>query len=121
MTVFLFALVSVLFLVGGQASLKYGLIRSGGISGESMLMLGTWGKVMSEPYVLTGFALYGVASALWLRVLSELELSLAYPIVSLSYAFSLIAGRWLFHDDMNFARIGGVVLIILGAFVVSRS
>ena len=84
MTIFLFALVSVLVLVGGQASLKYGLIRSGGISGESMLVLGTWVKVMSEPYVLTGFALYGVASALWLRVLSELELSLAYPIVSLS-------------------------------------
>jgi multidrug transporter EmrE-like cation transporter len=119
MTIFLFALVSVLILVGGQASLKYGLIRSGGISGESMLVLSTWVKVMSEPYVITGF--YGVASALWLRVLSELELSLAYPIVSLSYAFSLIAGKWLFHDDLNPTRITGVVLIVLGAFVVSRS
>ena len=110
-----------MFLVGGQASLKYGLIRSGGISGESILVLGTWVKVMSEPYVLTGFALYGVASALWLRVLSELELSLAYPIVSLSYAFSLIAGKWLFHDELSLIRITGVALIILGAFVVSRS
>ena len=39
----------------------------------------------------------------------------------LSYAFSLIAGKWLFHDDLSLIRIAGVTLIILGALVVSRS
>lgn len=76
---------------------------------------------MGEPYLLTGFVLYSVALAVWLRVLSELELSLAYPLVSLSYAFSLVVGRWLFHHDLNFAQIAGVLLIIPRAIVVSRS
>ena len=121
MVVYLIALASVLLLVGGQASLKHGLIKSGGISSESMTMLSAWATVLSQPYVLIGFGLYGAASMLWLRVLTELELSRAYPLVSLSYAFSLVAGKWLFHDDLNVTRIVGVVLIIVGASVVSRS
>ena len=121
MPILLLALVSVLFLVGGQTSLKYGLVKTGGLSGESVRLLGTWISVLTEPYVVMGFALYGAASLMWLRVLSEMELSLAYPLVSLSYAFSLVIGRWLFQDQLSVARIVGVAIIILGAYVVSRS
>ncbi len=60
--------------------------------------MSTWIRVLTEPYILLGFGLYAAASLLWLRVLSELELSQAYPLVSLSYAFSLVIGRWLFDD-----------------------
>ena len=101
--------------------MKYGLIRTGGLSSESFGLAGAWIQVLTDPYILIGFALYGVASLLWLRVLSELELSLAYPLVSLSYVFSLIIGRWLFQDHVSFIRIVGVILICLGAFLVSRS
>ncbi len=86
-----------------------------------MLVARTWINLLTEPFVLIGFGLYGVASVVWLRVLSEHELSLAYPLISLSYAFSLVLGRWLFQDDLNLTRIAGVTLIILGAVVVSRS
>ena len=121
MPVLVLALITATFLVAGQTSLKHGLIRTGGVSGESMLMLGTWIKVLTEPYVLLGFGLYGAASLVWIRVLSEHELSLVYPLISLSYAISLVVGRWVFGDELNLARIIGVALIVLGAFVVSRS
>ena len=121
MTVTLLALVTAVFLVAGQTSLKHGLVRSGGITGDSMLLMATWVKVLTEPFVLLGFVLYGAASLVWLRVLSEHELSLAYPLISLSYALSLVVGRWFFQDDLNPTRIVGVALIVLGAFVVSRS
>ena len=121
MPVLLMALLTALLLVAGQTSLKQGLIRSGGISGETMLAMATWAKVLTEPYVLVGFVLYGAATLVWIRVLSEHELSLVYPLISLSYAISLIVGRWLFDDELNLTRIVGVVFIVVGAGVVSRS
>ena len=121
MPVLLLALITAVLLVMGQTSLKQGLIKSGGISGESVFLLGAWITVLIQPYVLLGFVLYGAASLVWLRVLSDQELSLVYPLISLSYAISLGVGRWLFHDDVNPTRIAGVILIVLGAIVVSRS
>ena len=121
MTVLLMALVVAIFLVAGQTSLKLGLDRTGGITGSSLTALSTWVTVLSHPLILLGFVLYGVASLIWLRILTEQELSLAYPLISLSYAISLIVGKWLFDDDMNIARISGVSLIVVGAIVVARS
>ena len=121
MPILLLALISALILAGGQTSLKHGLIQSGGFSGESLRAIGVWTRILTEPYVILGFVLYAAASILWLRVLSELEMSQAYPLISLSYAFSLVIGHWLFDDTLSFARIAGVIFIIIGAIVVARS
>ena len=86
-----------------------------------MTMYHAWFAVLTEPYVLGGLVLFGVAALVWLRVLSELQLSAAYPTISLSYAFSLVVGKWLFHDDLNPARIAGVAFIVVGALIASRS
>ena len=65
--------------------------------------------------------LFFVAVPLWLRVLSELELSVAYPILSLSYALSLVVDKWFFQGELSLTRIIGVACIMLGALIVSRS
>ena len=115
------ALLTAVLLVAGQTSLKFGLIRSGGISSETTLAAADWIRVLTQPYVILAFGLYGLASLVWIRVLSEHQLSLVYPLISLGYAVSLVVGRLFFQDDLNAARIGGVALIVLGAFVVARS
>ena len=43
-----------------------------------------------SPMVLTGLTLYGVGTMLWLFALRELDLSLAYPFVAMS--FVMVAG-----------------------------
>ncbi len=115
------AIVVAILLVAGQTSLKYGLIRAGGLSGHSVVAIGTWTRLFVEPFVLLGFMLYGAASLVWLRVLSDQELSLAYPLISFSYAASLVVGSIVFHDHLSVTRVVGVAIIILGAVVVSRS
>jgi len=121
MTLLGMALIVALLLVAGQTCLKLGLDKTGGISGESLMVFQTWFTVLTNPMVILGFVLYGLASLLWLRVLTAQELSLVYPLISLSYAISLIVGKWLFDDDINITRLAGVSLIVLGAIVVSRS
>jgi drug/metabolite transporter (DMT)-like permease len=58
---------------------------------------------------------------LWLDVLSKLDFSMAFPMVSLTYVFSLVIGRFVFHETVSLSRVVGVVLILGGLLFVVRS
>jgi drug/metabolite transporter (DMT)-like permease len=81
----------------------------------------TFMKLLQTPWVIFGFACYGVSSILWLDVLSKLDFSLAFPMVSMTYLFTLLIGRFLFHENVGPERIFGVVLILCGLFFLVRS
>jgi drug/metabolite transporter (DMT)-like permease len=117
----LIALAAILLLVGGQTLLKIGLNDIGGISlfGDNPVasLLG----LFRTPWVILGLACYTLSSVLWLDVLSKLDFSLAFPMVSLTYVFQLVIGRFLFHEVVGWDRVVGVLLILAGLFFVVRS
>jgi drug/metabolite transporter (DMT)-like permease len=117
----LIALVAILLLVGGQTLLKVGLNEIGGISLFEGNPVGSLLGLFRTPWIIFGFVCYGVSAILWLDVLSKLDFSLAFPLVSLTYVFSLIIGRFIFHETVGLDRIVGVLLILGGLFFVVRS
>ena len=117
----LIALVAILLLVCGQTLLKLGLNDIGGISLFDGNPVGSLLSLLGTPWILLGFVLYGVSAVLWLDVLSKLDFSMAFPMVSLTYVFSLIIGRFVFHETVGPERILGVLLILGGLFFVIRS
>ena len=116
---FLLGLVSIMLLSAGQTSIKYGLTVIGGIS-LSDGVLGAF-KLFQTPWVFVGFALYGLSAVLWLDVLSKLDFSLAFPMVGLTYIFTLLIGRFFFGETVGWERMLGVGLIIFGIFFLVRS
>jgi drug/metabolite transporter (DMT)-like permease len=117
----LVALVAILLLVGGQTLLKLGLNDIGGVSLFGGDPVGSLLGLLRTPWVILGFGCYGVSAVLWLDVLSKLDFSMAFPMVSLTYVFSLVIGRFIFHETISLQRIVGVVLILGGLFFVVRS
>ncbi len=117
----LIALIAILLLVCGQTLLKLGLNDIGGISLFDGNPVGSLLGLLGTPWILVGFVLYGAAAVLWLDVLSKLDFSMAFPMVSLTYVFSLIIGRFVFHETVGPERILGVFLILGGLFFVIRS
>ncbi|MDH3675516.1 MAG: EamA family transporter [Anaerolineae bacterium] len=116
---FLLGLVSIMLLSAGQTSIKYGLTVIGGVS-LSDGVLGAF-KLFQTPWVFVGFALYGLSAVLWLDVLSKLDFSLAFPMVGLTYIFTLLIGRFFFGETVGWERMLGVGLIIFGIFFLVRS
>ncbi len=116
---FLLGLVAIMLLSAGQTALKAGLNAIGGIS----LADGPMGflKLFQTPWVIVGFACYGMSSILWLDVLSKLDFSLAFPMVGLTYVFTLLIGRFFFGEIVGWERIVGVSLILCGVFFLIRS
>jgi multidrug transporter EmrE-like cation transporter len=115
------ALIAILLLVGGQTLLKLGLNDIGGIRLFEGNPLGSLMGLFRTPWVLLGLACYGFSSVLWLDVLSKLDFSLAFPLVSLTYVFQLLIGRFIFQETVSMERIVGVLLILGGLFFVVRS
>ena len=115
----LLGLFSIMLLSAGQTSLKFGLNAIGGVSLSDGLA-GIF-KLLQTPWIIVGFGLYGLSAVLWLDVLSKLDFSLAFPMVGLTYVFTLLIGRFFFGETVGWERMLGVAFILCGIFFLVRS
>jgi drug/metabolite transporter (DMT)-like permease len=97
-----------------------------GVTGVQGAMAGGTGRfgivaLASNPYVLGGVLLHGGALVAWLFALRRVDLSFAYPFISLGFVLVLCLSAWLLDERINATRILGVALIIGGVFFVARS
>lgn len=109
------ALLQSAVLAFGQVFLKLGLSR--------MLPFGWNAEFWKSALLNWQFALSGIcfgsASLLWMHIIKHYPLSMAYPLVSLSYVFGLIAASCIFHESVGFRQWAGVALIIIGCVMIS--
>ncbi len=69
-------------------------------------------------YVIGGCALYAVSSFIFIPALRGGELSVLYPIVSLSYVWVAILSIRFLGEKMNRTKVAGIALIILGVSLI---
>ena len=62
---------------------------------------------------------YGASLVVWVFVLSRVQLMVAASLFSLSYLLTVLAGIVMFNESFSLMRLGGVVLIIGGIYLVS--
>ena len=119
---FLLIIVSVGMSAVAQFLFKLGMSQKGVSlamsSGDTMQIASSIGL---SPYILGGFALYGIGAALWLLVLFKLDLSMAYPFVGLGFLITMAMGIFLLGEQVTLVRILGTILIAVGCILVARS
>ncbi|HYH01130.1 MAG TPA: EamA family transporter [Terriglobales bacterium] len=112
---------SVLLSAFAQIFLKHGLTKiQAARSGESSLSVLLIG-VVRQPYIwLWGFS-FVVALMLWLAGLRELDLSYAYPLVSIGYVVVTIMSAIVFREKVDGNRWLAVAVISLGVVLIAGS
>ncbi len=111
----LLILLSISIAVGGQVLLKIGIDRVGISDFSSMkVILDLFSGVIKSPLILTGLFLYFISAAIWLIVLSTVDLSFAYPFLGLSYVMVLVLSKFILKEDVNPVRWIGAVVISRG-------
>jgi len=120
-TAILYILISVFFSVAGQLLLKVGMNKLGSVTLNMNLFFPILWRMLTNPAVFFGLALYFVGTIFWLAALSRAELSYAYPFASLSYVIMLVASWMMFDEKITLARIIGTVLICIGVLVIYRN
>lgn len=108
---------SVLLGATGQILMKWGIVSPKPVwqQGPAFIRL-----IASWP-VLAGLLCYGLSSVCWLLALRKMDLSYAYPLVSVGYIVVLIAGNVLFHETVPPVRWLGVAFILTGVLFVART
>ncbi|MEO0141263.1 MAG: EamA family transporter [candidate division WOR-3 bacterium] len=110
--------VDILMVVAGQFLIKHGVGQVGkfGEMGVAKFILGA----LINIHVITGIGLYALSAIVWLALLSRVELSVAYPMLSLGYVLIVLVA-WLFlHEPMTIWKAIGVILIAIGVWLVNR-
>lgn len=78
-------------------------------------------RLAAEPWLWLGLGCYGVSVVVWILALSRVDVSIAYPMLSLGYVVNALAAWALFGEVLNLGRVLGIGIIILGVFVLARS
>lgn len=121
MNTLVIALLSIALSVAAQFSLKAGMSDPGVRAAMTQpFSPGTVFSIISNKYLLGGFALYGLGAVIWLGVLSKWDVSKAYPLVGLGFVFTVLVGLML-GEQVSALRAGGVALICAGVFLVAQS
>ena len=118
---FLLLLIAMSLTVTGELLLKTGMNRHGELNVEFSTIIPTAVKLFTSPWVVGGFAFVFSGALFWLAVLSRWPLSLAYPLLSISYIIGIIASVLFLGEKINLVQLAGVFVIILGVFLISRS
>lgn len=118
MNAFFLILINIVLVVVGQTLIKQGMLKIGSFS--DMHLLNFFQKSLTSPLVITGVFLYILSSFIWFMVLSKVNLSVAYPALSLGYIIVLVVSFFYLHEPITFLKIIGVVLICGGVFLIFR-
>lgn len=68
--------------------------------------------------VILGVFLYGLSSMIFIVVLKMTDLSIAYPMTSMSYIFVTILSYKFLKEKINKYKTIGIILIIIGVALV---
>jgi len=72
------------------------------------------------PPLFAGYCLYALMTVLFIFALKDGELSILYPIISLTYVWVAGLSFWFFHDTLNWAKLAGIVIIVTGVAVLGK-
>ncbi len=114
-------LFGVLLNAAAQLCLKEGMRRIGHFEFVWANIVPIGLQVAGNFFILAGLLCYIISVVVWLLVLSRVEVSFAYPLLSVGYIVNAVAGYYLFQENLSVTRVTGILIIIVGVYFVTRS
>lgn len=112
-------LLSVLLNCAAQLLIRKGMLIEGEVGMQNMLS--HVGSMITNVWLWGAMLCYALSIFLWMSVLSKVEVSYAYPFLSVGYVVSAVAGYALFNENLSPVRIAGIIVICIGVILISRS
>lgn len=78
-------------------------------------------KALTTPLVLLGITLYVLNFLSWLMVLSRVDLTFAYPLLSLAVLVVAFISWGLGWEAFSLQRLIGTILVLFGSWMILRT
>ena len=109
------AIVQSAFLALAQYFMKIGVDRLVDFS-----MSWTFFKSLMNWQLGLSLLLYIIGMVIYLFMLKNYELSVVYPLTSISYIFTILLAMFLLGESVSVVRWVGVLLVMLGVGLIAR-
>lgn len=106
---------------GAQLLLKAGTNAVGHFEFTRANILPIAFRLATQPPIIGGLTCYVISVAVWIIGLSRVDVSIAYPMLSLGYVVNALAAWYLFGEIIGPLRVAGILLILAGVFLIARS
>lgn len=116
-----FILFTVMTNAAAQLMLKYGMMTMGPLSFAGVNPIFKIIQVVFSPWIFAGLVVFVISMASHLYVLSKVDLSFAYPFLSLAYVAVALFAYFVFREDLNGYRIAGIAFICVGTILIAQS
>ena len=103
-----------LLLKAGAGTLAGVELRAG-----NALLIAT--RMLNSMPIIAGLACYVLSVVVWILALARVEVSVAYPMLSIGYVVNAVAAWWLFGENLSGARLAGIGVILVGVWLVART
>lgn len=78
-----------------------------------------WHLLINWQFACSG-AFFGASSVLWMYIVKHYPLSVAYPMISLSYVFGMLAAIAFFHESVSTVKWIGIGFIMIGCCLIAK-
>lgn len=117
---YVFVALTIVLTVYGQLVIKWQASRHVVSHGQTAAAGSFVQSMLMNPWVLSGFAAAFLASMTWMLAVRRLQLSHAYPFMSLNFVLVLLVSAPLFGEALTRGKLVGLSLIVLGVIIGSR-
>jgi multidrug transporter EmrE-like cation transporter len=111
---------TILFMVYAQVVIKWQVLAAGAFPADTADKLWFLAQLLINPWIVSALVASLLAAVAWMAAMTKLELSHAYPFMSLAFVLVMIASAWVFHEPVTGPKIAGIALICIGITVGSQ-
>jgi len=104
-----------------QLLLKAGVNAVGHFDYSAANVLPIGIKLATQWPIIGGLACYVISVVVWILALSRVEVSIAYPMLSLGYVVNALAAWYFFDEMLSPHRLAGIGIILIGVYVLART
>lgn len=117
---YFYIFMTILLTVYGQIAIKWQVLKVGALPEAWPEKIAFLFHLLLNPWVISAFAAALLASVFWMAAMTKLQLSHAYPFMSLAFVLIMVASAVFFSEPITPLKIGGIALVILGLVVGSQ-
>jgi undecaprenyl phosphate-alpha-L-ara4N flippase subunit ArnE len=108
---------SVVFTTGGQLLQKIGANKAAAMPMQMHFIT----RVLCQAETWWAIACLGLGTMLWLAVLYQMQVSKAFPFLSIGFVMVILISRYFLNEQISSLRWFGLTVICSGIILISQS
>lgn len=118
---YFYIIATIVLTVYGQIVLKWRMSSAGELPIPFLDKLLFLLRQLVDPFVMSTIVSVFLASLCWMAALSKFEISYAYPFMSAAFVLVFFLSVLFFNEPVSWQKLFGLLLIVAGIIVTSRS